>query len=617
MDLGSECSALEFVEDNEFKFSESNSFVGGDAHKVEANGSWSNEIHDTASSGPAHANSLDHNSRAEEDHVGNSVSVNSPPSAAVSPVVGSPSSTKGKGLRKWRRFKRDVVKDTTVNADANKILKRGFSGSGNQTTKPNYRMPVEINKNDDDSGRSTNAVKNTAFSEGDLNHGFSQDSRFATGSARSPEMGSENSEDCSSKSSTAASAPRVTSDLPAFLGHVWERNRIKNPSVKGTVTSSPQFQHVKGRIESSKKRRGDRVKIEKENSHSSMESDSRSSNFFFMQGAYSVTSNGKLGRRSMNYDGENSDEAHGGEQQFDAEVQTASVHENDGEIEGVLQGDLAADASWENEEAKIANHQHSLDQDPLEKSILSLHSAQEALESEIQKLGDVGKVDSVPTDAAFTGPKSFESSPSDQFESKYPGHLSSLESQLLNLTENVACLESRLEEARTLLVVRESRVAELEAAWKNSDLTKGEVGNTIELEEEKSREIEAELEGLFKQKIEGEVEYMALMNTVQKLRVAVVEQITLLREQIALAGEQAQMVNKLGEAESKAEILQKQAEKLEKYSEERLGSEEVLRKQVRVFKVTSCFFVQLMLFMLVLWLLVLQLSPPSGFVVPT
>uniref|UniRef100_A0A2P2P930 Uncharacterized protein n=1 Tax=Rhizophora mucronata TaxID=61149 RepID=A0A2P2P930_RHIMU len=65
-----------------------------------------------------------------------------------------------------------------------------------------------------------------------------------------------------------------------------------------------------------------------------------------------------------------------------------------------------------------------------------------------------------------------------------------------------------------------------------------------------------------------------------------------------------------------AEILKKQAE-LEKYSEEILGTADVLKMQWRVFKVGSCFLVQLMLLILVFWLLMMQLAPRSGVIVPT
>ncbi|KAK8655118.1 hypothetical protein V6N13_107710 [Hibiscus sabdariffa] len=96
---------------------------------------------------------------------------------------------------------------------------------------------------------------------------------------------SENSEDRSSESSTAASMPKM-----------------KNLSGNTLDNSSEGVQQGKGIVGSSKKARGVWVKIEKENSHSSMESDSRSSNFIFTHGLISVTSNEKQHRNFVNYD---------------------------------------------------------------------------------------------------------------------------------------------------------------------------------------------------------------------------------------------------------------------------------------------------------------------------
>jgi hypothetical protein len=167
-----------------------------------------------------------------------------------------------------------------------------------------------------------------------------------------------------------------------------------------------------------------------------------------------------------------------------------------------------------------------------------------------------------------------------------------------------------------MIKVKELRVAELEATLNGDRSPKEESASTTELQQEKYREIENELEGLFKQKIEAEIEHLALAS-LQKLGVAAGDQITLFEEQEALAGEQVQMLNKLGEAGNKAASLKKQAEELEKYCGDVLGTEEVFKMQNKVCKVAACFLIQLILLILVFWLLVLQLSPYCGVVVPT
>ncbi|XP_012573776.1 WPP domain-interacting protein 1-like [Cicer arietinum] len=130
---------------------------------------------------------------------------------------------KGAGLKKWKRIKRDVVRDHNSSADdSSKVLKRGLSGSGNANLSENLRGVKE--KNDG----SSNAFGNVVFSDGYAIRGSSSDSRYAVGSGFAVGTDSENSEDRSSKSSTAASEPKVRHD----------KNRgSRNTSSKNLVNS--------------------------------------------------------------------------------------------------------------------------------------------------------------------------------------------------------------------------------------------------------------------------------------------------------------------------------------------------------------------------------------------
>ncbi|XP_021288538.1 WPP domain-interacting protein 2-like [Herrania umbratica] len=633
MDLESECSALEFVEDNEVTqhtvpHVDDNNHV--DIYKVKDNGLCANddETQRLATDQSIHSNALTADNRVKGT-VELVQPMHSPPLTAKSSDRPSPPSTKGYGLKKWRRIKRDFVKDATATADSSKILKRGLSSSANPT-KPRHMASPEIKQNSEDLVGSVNMLKNASVAHGPMMPSPSSDSRFAVGAAIAAATDSDNSEDRSSKSSTAASVPKVRYDLPAVLGYMNEKNQMKNLSGKSVGNSSQRVQQGNGRVESSKKPRGERVKIEKENSHSSMESDSRSSNFVFMQGPFSVTSNGKQGGKPMNFDGENSDEAHEGEQMVGEEVQTAFRKENSGEIEELSLDDFAADLSWEAKEEKSENNQPSTDQDPLVESIFALQSVQEALEREVQKLGEIGKertslhddsvnINSVPVDSTFSDHEIHETSSSDQLASEKirESTSGSVETQVFTLTQKVKYLESKLEEARAVLQVKESRILELETNANSSRSPKGDSGSNAELQQDKYREIESYLEGLFQQKIEAEIEFLALTMALQKLRISLGNQVTLLEEPTSFAGKQAQMLNKLREAENKAAMLKKQAEELEKYCGDVVGIEEVLKMQRRICKVTSCFFTQLVLLALVFWFIVLQLSPHSGVVVPT
>ncbi|XP_022716603.1 WPP domain-interacting protein 2-like [Durio zibethinus] len=630
MDLESECSALEFVEDNEAIQHAISHFDVKDNHvddfKSKDNGSCAN---DNQTQRLATDHSVDSDALTANNHLNGAAQIvqpmHAPHLAAKSPVGASPPTTKGYGLKKWRRIKRDFVKDPTATGDISKMLKRGLSGSANPT-KPLHMASPEIKQNSVASVGPVNMLKSTSVAHGLMMRSPSSDSRFAVGAAFAFATDSENSEDRSSKSSTAASMPKTRYDLPAVLGYVHEKNQMKNLSGKSVGNSSQRVQQGKGSVESNKKARGERIKIEKENSHSSMESDSRSSNFVFTQGLFSVTSNGKQTGNSLNYDGENSDEAREGEHQISEEVQTAYRKENLGEIEELSPDDLAADLSWEDKEEKGENHQPSPDQDALIQSILALQSVQEALENEVQKLGEIGKeplhddsinINSVHMDSTFADEEIHETSSSGQLDSEKirKSTLGSLETQVFTLTQKVKYLESKLEEARALLQAKESRIFELETSVNSSRLRKEESRSTAELQQDKYREMEFDLEGLFQQKMEAEIEFLALTRAVEKLRVSAGNQVALFEEQTSLAGEQAHMLNKLGEAESKAVMLKKQAEELEKYCGDIVGTEEVLKMQRRVCKVTSCFCTQLVL--LVLVFVVLQLSPQSGVVVPT
>lgn len=236
--------------------------------------------------------------------------------------------------------------------------------------------------------------------------------------------------------------------------------------------------------------------------------------------------------------------------------------------------------------------------------------------AEVQKFGEIiakepisvcnsSIKDSSSADFASMGPEIHEASSSCQLSSEETRQSDScfMETQMHSLKQNISSLESKLEEAMAMLKVKESRIVELE-----------ESGSAIELQQKQCREMETELEDLFKQKIEAEVEYLTLTRTIQKLRAG--DQIMIYEEQKALAGEQAQMLNKLGEAEGKAAMLKKQAEKLETYCGDILGSEEVMKMEKRLCKVTLCFLIQLLL-LLAFGLFVFQLPPHSSVVVPT
>ncbi|KAF8014951.1 hypothetical protein BT93_H0674 [Corymbia citriodora subsp. variegata] len=532
----------------------------------------------------------------------------SPPSTAHSPSGGTSSTRKGYGLKKWRRIRRDFVKDGSAQLDSSKILKRGLNGLGNQNNSPRFsveRVSVEVMKDSEGSVGSTSMPRNLGHADGPAVHASTLESTFAAAPAFTAGADSDNSEERSSRSSTAASAPKAKHDFSAAFGYVRERNRMKNLSGKSQGGSSQHAQQNKGRIEISKKPRGERVKIQKENSHSSVESDLRSSSSVFMQGAYA--SNGKKSGRAMNYYSANSDEAHMGDH-FTEEVQTGYPAENVGEAEDFSQDDSAVDLSWDAGEEKHRSNRSPADPGTLIESINALQSLQEALEQEVQKFSEIGRDPIIGSNGSSNGGTVLqEQSNSKQINQKASG---SLEIQILSLTENVKHLEAKLEETRTELKVKESRVSELEDSLNSHKPVKEEPESTLQLQREERREMEAEIEGLFKQKIEAEVEYLAIARTIQKLKVDAQSQLMLLSE-----GDDQRASE--SEAESKAAALKKQADDLVKACEEIEVVGEVWKLQRGACKVSSCFVIQLVLFVLVFWWFIMQISPQAGEVVPT
>ncbi|KAJ1416974.1 putative WPP domain-interacting protein 2-like [Sesbania bispinosa] len=160
---------------------------------------------------------------------------------------------------------------------------------------------------------------------------------------------------------------------------------------------------------------------------------------------------------------------------------------------------------------------------------------------------------------------------------------SSLELKLLSLTQNINILESKLEELQGMLALKDSRIAELETTLSSGKFPKEESASTIGLSEEKCKEEESELEGLFRQRIEAEVEFLAITKVMQNLKAGADFQRTLLEEQEKLSENQAQVLNKVVDAESKASVLKNKAEELEKYYGDSLVLEESFVLQKRMF----------------------------------
>lgn len=187
----------------------------------------------------------------------------------------------------------------------------------------------------------------------------------------------------------------------------------------------------------------------------------------------------------------------------------------------------------------------------------------------------------------------------------------------MSLTQNINILESKLEELQGVLFLKDSRIVELETSLSSVKIFREESASTVDLSDERCKGVELEPEGIFRLRIQAEVEYLVISKGMQNLKGEAGFQQTLLEEQEKLSESQAQVLDKLVDAESKASVLKNKAEELEKYCGDSVVVEESFVLQRRVCKVTFYLFIQFMFLILFFWLFMSQLSHNSGMVVPT
>ncbi|KAL9274870.1 WPP domain-interacting protein 1-like protein [Drosera capensis] len=461
--------------------------------------------------------------------------------ATVSPGIPAGSSPRASmnrvGLRKWRRIKREPLTDGNPSSSSDKIPKRGLQGSVNEPSTP-LAPGMMMKEESRGSASSVNAIiDDTGGLIGLPYLGLSSKYKLELESSTfSAGTDSDNSENRSSKSSTAVSAPKF---------------RLKHQGGKNSGSSGQRMHPGKGLIYTDEKPRGGSVVMEKASTLPVPESDSRSSD--------SVNCNARQRRRPDNYEPEQGADAMAG----GVEEHIATLSESVGEADDISSGD--AQLPWL---AKRRNRQSDRSWDPLDDSVGMLQSAQEALEIEIGKFGELGK------DLNFLGEE----------------------------WSNATDLQIQLDEVRSILKDKEMKIAALEATTytEHKDLT-------VELQRAKG--IGMELEALVKQRIEAEIEHLVITRATESSIIQVKNQIKILDEQRSLSREQEQTAKTVEDAERKAAMLKSQVEEFEtdRY-QDLVGAEEAFSLQKRVMKTTACFLMQLFLLVLVFGLLFLKLS---------
>lgn len=535
MDSVNECSILECVEDN--------------ARIMNFSAAENIEVTSPCNSRNDGSCVVESNDRENSEIVGKKTGG----SGTVEIIPGlSPSSTMtGKGivLKKWRRIKRDSSKVGDGSVHIKIIVAQDMLDSD---LNPSKRMPHFSERKQTSQG-SVSSMNVTARSL----DGFALLGHSGT------DM--ENGGIWSSKSlSIEVSSPSTRSEKSAVLEFPPGKIRERSFNGKKFTESTPQGQEGKSWIVATKKSGGEKVNIEKENSHSGVESDVRSSNFVFMQGTYS-TSSGIQSKRSTDYDGDNENEVQGIQQKVNNGLQDGEAGYKDHSPEPT------SDDSSREIIGGNPDNGSSTDLDPLAESFFKLESVKEALEKEVLKFREI-RPDVLVTDLVLDLPT--ELANDDQ-----------------NPQETISEPSQSGEGVHRFSFAPESEVLETE-----------------------NRHVETDVEDLYMRKIEAEVEFLALSRAVRNLRVENVDQITVLEEQETLALKQRQVLNMLGDTEKKAVMLNKEAEKLEKFCED---VDETLKLQNRVCKYATCFFMQLISLALILGIFMSQLSPKYVANVPT
>ncbi|CAL5026947.1 unnamed protein product [Urochloa decumbens] len=292
----------------------------------------------------------------------------------------------------------------------------------------------------------------------------------------------------------------------------------------------------------------------------------------------------------MNYDGDRS------EDRQSEEVQSAYRRDSDIGEEMII----SEEPNDENEWSWVNQDKNG---DPLEESVSSLHTTQQVLQSEIQKLSELGK--ELEAEESTSGNK-------DQDVIVLPY----AEADMLELSEKMEHLEQKLKEATNTIREKDLRLSKLQILITATDKPA--------LEEEDAASIDqlvAELERQLQEKLEAEIQCAVMLEARQSWQVRAEDRAALEEHgrASAPAGDSTKkmMMLKLRETESRIVTLKAQVDKLEVQEKELYRATEALRMQSRTFKVSLFGLVQLVMLCLSLKMFFARVPVPFDEVVPT
>ncbi|CAO2042643.1 unnamed protein product [Urochloa humidicola] len=296
----------------------------------------------------------------------------------------------------------------------------------------------------------------------------------------------------------------------------------------------------------------------------------------------------------MNYDGERS------EDRQSEEVQSAYRRDSDIGEEMII----SEEPNDENEWSWVNQDKNG---DPLEESVSSLHTTQQLLQSEIQKLSELGK--ELEAEESTSGNK-------DQDVIVLPY----AETDMLQLNEKMEHLEQKLKEASNTIREKDLRLSKLQILISATPTGKP----TLEEEEAASiDQLVAELEHHLQEKLEAEIQCLVMLKARQSWQIRAEDRAALEEHGVvpAPAGDDSStkkvLMLKLRETESRIVTLKAQVDKLEVQEKELYRATEALRMQSRTFKVSLFGLVQLVMLCLSLKMFFARVPVPFDEVVPT
>lgn len=281
---------------------------------------------------------------------------------SASPASGSSSTTKGFGLKKWRRIRRDMSKDESREPDTSKVLKRGLSIVEPSRNRNGNRLENDCEA---DSSMGSLALGHMQSVLNDMSGFGAMDPELELVVARTGFSLGTDSDNSDDRSSQSSSTPTAFKHKREGLGYAKERNRTRIPG--GNVSRQAVLSRAQGwkdcGSDVDKKESELQIAHEEENSHSSVESDLRSSNTVAAQ-CHGTSANGSPSEASVNFDGENS-----GNTEVIEEAQP-----------GMRKEDARADILGNEKRNVWEDYSHSEGEDHLAESIFFLQRAQEALD---------------------------------------------------------------------------------------------------------------------------------------------------------------------------------------------------------------------------------------------